>query len=180
MSDVHTGDAKTKPMVVQAGSLMLFGMIILFIVISQQKAARGVAFGHEASYIALIGFLISLCAWLSNNNMIQENIIFDDNVLFYFCIPPIVFASGYNMRRKRFFQNFTNIMIFGVLGTLVTYILFAGFTLWIHSYNWMTMYNATTGEWQDLVLSTPEILLMSSLLCSTDVIAAISMVKYEE
>ena len=159
---------------------MLFGMIILFIVISQQKAARGVAFGHEASYIALIGFLISLCAWMSNNNMIQENIIFDDNVLFYFCIPPIVFASGYNMRRKRFFQNFTNIMIFGVLGTLVTYILFACFTIWIHSYDWMTMYNATTGEWQPLVLSTPEILLMSSLLCSTDVIAAISMVKYEE
>lgn len=31
-----------------------------------------------------------------------------------------------------------------------------------------------------MVLSTPEILLMSSLLCSTDVIAAISMVKYEE
>ena len=91
-----------------------------------------------------------------------------------------MFASGYNMRRKRFFQNFTNIMIFGILGTLVTYIIFAAVTLWIHSGNWMTMYNADTGEWQELVLSTPEILLMSSLLCSTDVIAAISMVKYEE
>ena len=82
---------------------------------------------------------------MSNNNMIQENIIFDDNVLFYFCIPPIVFASGYNMRRKRFFQNFTNIMIFGILGTLVTYIIFAALTLWIYSYDWMQMYNATTG-----------------------------------
>jgi len=112
--------------------------------------------------------------------MIQENIIFDDNVLFYFCIPPIVFASGYNMRRKRFFQNFTNIMIFGVFGTLVTYFIFCGLTIWIHSYGWMTMYDSETGLWQDLVLSNAEILLMSSLLCSTDVIAAISMVKYEE
>ena len=34
--------------------------------------------------------------------------------------------------------------------------------------------------WETLQLSTSEILLMSSLLCSTDVIAAISMVKYEE
>lgn len=93
----------TKPSVVQAGTLMLFGLILLYIIISQQKSARGVAFGHEASYIALVGFLISLAAYYSNNNMIQENIIFDDNVLFYFCIPPIVFASGYNMRRKRFF-----------------------------------------------------------------------------
>ena len=32
-----------------------------------------------------------------------ENIIFNDNVLFYFCIPPIVFGSSYSMRRKRFF-----------------------------------------------------------------------------
>jgi len=93
----------------------------------------------------LIGFLISLAAFASDNNMIQENIIFDDNVLFYFCIPPIVFASGYNMRRKRFFQNFTNIMIFGILGTLVTYIIFVGLTLWIYSYDWMQMYNAKTG-----------------------------------
>lgn len=84
------------------------------------------------------------------------------------------------MRRKRFFQNFSNIMIFGILGTVVTYVLFAGLTIWIHSYGWMTMYDAETETWKDLVLSVPEILLMSSLLCSTDVIAAISMVKYEE
>jgi len=94
---------EVKPSVVQAGTLIMFGMILIYIVISQQKASRNVAFGHEASYIAGIGFLISLVAWCSSNNMIQENIIFDDNVLFYFCIPPIVFASGYNMRRKRFF-----------------------------------------------------------------------------
>ena len=125
--------------------MIMFGLIICYIVISMQKESRRVAFGHEASYIALIGFLISLCAYMSNNNMIQENIIFDDNVLFYFCIPPIVFASGYNMRRKRFFQNFTNIMIFGIFGTLVTYIIFAVLTIWIHSYGWMTMYNAETG-----------------------------------
>lgn len=53
-----------------------------------------------------------------------------------------MFASGYNMRRKRFFQNFTNIMIFGILGTVVTYIIFVVLTTWIHSYDWMTMYDS--------------------------------------
>ena len=38
----------------------------------------------------------------------------------------------------------TNIMIFGVLGTLVTYIFFAGLTYWIHSYGWMKMYDSDT------------------------------------
>ena len=36
-------------------------------------------------------------------------------------------------------------MIFGILGTLVTYIIFASLTYWIHSYGWMTMYNSKTG-----------------------------------
>mmetsp|Transcript_1659 Transcript_1659/g.1112 ORF Transcript_1659/g.1112 Transcript_1659/m.1112 type:complete len:117 (-) Transcript_1659:1297-1647(-) len=111
---------------------------------------------------------------------LRDQFKFDDNVLFYFCIPPIVFASGYNMRRKRFFRNITNIMIFGVFGTLATYIIFSGLTLWIHSYGFMTMTNGLTGETQQLVLSAGEILLMCSLLCSTDVIAAISMVSYDE
>ena len=60
----------TKPSVVQAGSLIMFGLILSYIIISQQKAARGVSFGHEASYIALVGFLISLTAYCSENNMI--------------------------------------------------------------------------------------------------------------
>lgn len=35
-------------------------------------------------------------------------------------------------------------MIFGILGTLVTYIIFACLTIWIHSYGWMTMYDSKT------------------------------------
>ena len=94
---------ETAPFVVQIGSLVMFALIILYLVISSLKSSTNTSFGHEASYITAIGFLISLAAFKSNDNTIQENIIFDDNVLFYFCIPPIVFASGYNMRRKRFF-----------------------------------------------------------------------------
>lgn len=44
---------------------------------------------------------------------------FDPNFFFYFCLPPIIFAAGYNMKRKKFFENFTNILIFGLLGTLL-------------------------------------------------------------
>ena len=138
---VDQTQAETAPFVVQLGSLVMFALIILYLVISSLKSSTNTAFGHEASYITAIGFLISLAAFMSNDNTIQENIIFDDNVLFYFCIPPIVFASGYNMRRKRFFQNFTNIMIFGIFGTLVTYIFFAALTWWIHSYGWMKMWD---------------------------------------
>ena len=130
--------------IVQIGSFLMFFLIISYLVIGAVKEATGTAFGHEASYIVAIGFLISFAAFKSDSDLIQENITFNDNVLFYFCIPPIVFASGYNMRRKRFFQNMDNIMIFGVLGTLTTYIFFASMTYWIHSYGWMKMWDSSS------------------------------------
>lgn len=44
----------------------------------------------------------------------------------------------------------------------------------------MEQYSTSTGETTVLDLSLYEIMLMCSLLCSTDVIAAVSIVKYSE
>ena len=87
-------------------SLVQFLMLLLivgYLVIGAAKKSTGTVFGHEASYIVAIGFLISLIGFKSKDMMIEKTIFFDENVLFYFCIPPIVFAQGFHMRRKRFF-----------------------------------------------------------------------------
>ena len=44
----------------------------------------------------------------------------------------------------------------------------------------MYKYDTDTGEWKEFELAVMEILLVSSLLCSSDILAAISMIKYEE
>jgi len=90
-----------------------------------------------------------------------------------------VFCSGFNMSRKKFFQNITNILICGVFGTCTTFFVFSALTLWLNGSGYLTQYSGTTGEESPLVFSTMEVLLMCSLLCSTDVIAAISMVNSE-
>ena len=53
---------------------------------------------------------------------------FNDDLFFYFVLPPIVFASGFNMYRKKFFSNIRNITLFGVFGTFVTFAGFSGMT----------------------------------------------------
>lgn len=55
---------------------------------------------------------------------------FDANFFFYFVLPPIIFAAGYNMKRKEFFKNFTNIAIFGVGSTLLQFVVFT-FLTWM-------------------------------------------------
>jgi NhaP-type Na+/H+ or K+/H+ antiporter len=41
----------------------------------------------------------------------------------------ILFAAGFNMKRKEFFKNFANILKFGIFGSLFTWFLFV-FMFW--------------------------------------------------
>jgi sodium/hydrogen exchanger-like protein 6/7/sodium/hydrogen exchanger 8 len=105
---------------------------------------------------------------------------FDETFFFYFCLPPIIFASGYNMKRRKFFENFKNILLFGLFGTVLQFALFTLFTWIIMNVGVMTKYNPETDVYEEFELSMTEIMLMCSLLCCTDVVAAISIIKYEE
>ena len=105
---------------------------------------------------------------------------FDSNLFFYFCLPPIVLASGFNMKRKIFFENFGAVLIFGVFSTILQFFLFS-LGLWaINGMGGFKKINLTTGFSSDFELSIMEILLMCSLICSSDVVAAVAVVKYEQ
>ena len=47
---------------------------------------------------------------------------FSEEALFYFIIPPIIFAAGFTLKKKNFFKNLSYILSFGVLGTVLAMI----------------------------------------------------------
>ena len=59
---------------------------------------------------------------------------FSDDLFFYFCLPPIVFASGFNMQRKKFFANIRNIVLFGLVGTIIAFVSFTAITVLYRDY----------------------------------------------
>lgn len=71
-------------------------------------------------------------------------------------------------------------MLFGVLGTFVAFFAFSAMTIYLTKLGFMTQYDGATGEWSPLELTSPECMLMCSLLCSSDVIAAISLISYDK
>jgi len=75
-------------------------------------------FGHEASYTILFGMFISYIEFVEN--MMTE---FNATIFFFIVLPPIVFASGFNMRRSKFLANFGSVLLFGILGTFVVFII---------------------------------------------------------
>jgi sodium/hydrogen exchanger-like protein 6/7 len=60
-------------------------------------------------------------------------------MFFTFILPPIIFAAGYNLRRRSFFKYFLYIFLYGVLGTIVTFSVVAPLTYWINSKNWFAI-----------------------------------------
>ena len=59
---------------------------------------------------------------------------FSDDLFFYLCLPPIVFASGFNMQRKKFFSNIRNIVLFGLVGTIIAFASFSLLTILYKDY----------------------------------------------
>lgn len=60
--------------------------------------------------------------------MIIKHLEFNNKMFFEIFLPLIIFATGFNMRREKFFQNIVNIAKFGLLGTLLTFVFYSSFT----------------------------------------------------
>lgn len=54
---------------------------------------------------------------------------FSPAAFLYGLLPPIVFGAGFAMKKKKFFQNFGAIMLFAVIGTVISTLVFSLGTL---------------------------------------------------
>jgi sodium/hydrogen exchanger-like protein 6/7 len=107
-------------------------------------------------------------------------------LFFNLLLPPIVLNAGYNMRQKKFFANLGNIAITGLCVTFVNFILYSVGTYYVIRYMdlKMTRYradlqpNAQVPETYSIEMSFMQILMFTSLMCSSDVVAAVSIIDF--
>ena len=104
--------------------LIIFSLLIIYIIVGSFMEHKKALVGHETGVAILTGLLVSGIAWACGFNEVNSGFLFNGDVFFYLCLPPIIFASGFNMRRKRFFENIGYIILFGLLGTILTFIMF--------------------------------------------------------
>jgi NhaP-type Na+/H+ or K+/H+ antiporter len=153
---------------------VIFLMLMLYVMIGSYMEHKHSPFGHETGVALVAGLIISAIIHYSVSDL---SLTFNGEIFFYVCLPPIIFAAGFNMRRRRFFENIGYILTFGIFGTIITFFVFAGLTSLIS--NLRLIKNNNYGD-EVIELELIESFLLASLLCSSDVIAAISIVKYEE
>jgi NhaP-type Na+/H+ or K+/H+ antiporter len=85
------------------------------------------------------------------------------NFFMLFLLPPIIFESGYNMKKKPFFRNFGTIMLFSFLGTFIA-IFISSFIIWALS-------KSPFGP----VLSLKESFAFGSLISATDPVSVLAL-----
>ena len=124
-----------------SGAIIIMIVLFFYMFIGSVLEKYHVIVGHEAGLVILFGMLISFIAFSTGHHEFNHLLSFDANFFFYFCLPPIVFASGYNMKRKKFFENFTNILIFGLFGTILQFSIFSCFTYLVVEMDFTWKYN---------------------------------------
>ena len=96
------------------------------------------------------------------------NIEFSESAFFYFLLPPIIFAAGYTLKKKNFVRNISYILLLGLLGTIISMVALSMWLLFLN--DWLYT------EVEDRLYQS-EILLLASVLCATDTVAALSIVR---
>jgi len=109
---------------VALASIIIFVLLLIYIIGGTFMEHKHAPFGHETGIAITLGFLISLSLYETEYQTLLDSFQFNGPVFFYLCLPPIIFTSGFNMRRKRFFENIGYIILFGLFGTIITFIVF--------------------------------------------------------
>ena len=122
--------------------MIVFAMLMLYIILGTFMEYKEAKFGHETGVALVAGLIISAIIHFAIGAGSDLELKFNGDVFFYVCLPPIIFASGFNMRRRRFFENIGYVLTFGIFGTILTFFVFSGLTIlatkgdliWAHKY----------------------------------------------
>ena len=87
-------------------------------------------------------------------------------------LPPIIFAAGYTLKKQEFFHNFPYILLYGVGGTIIVFIILTGLTAFFNSFDFII------GPTEKLNIA--DCMLVACVLASTDTVAALAIIKADK
>lgn len=127
--------------------LIFLLMMLFFFVGSAIIEKLKPRYGHETGYTIIFGVVISLIIYASVNDRVANTFQFSSNLFFNFFLPPIIFNSGFTMRKKKFFNNLGNVAIFGLGVTLVCFVIYSALSVVIKNME-PTIYNYRNNQEQ--------------------------------
>lgn len=126
---------------------------------------NGITLIHESGVAIFLGMGVGLV--VANIRTVEELknlVLFDQSSFFLILLPPIIFASGYNMKRRMFFKNLGSILGFAFVGTVVNAFVFAGL-----------LYAFELGVQFAVPMSFLDCLIFGSIISATDPVTVLAI-----
>ncbi|CAA0815366.1 Sodium/hydrogen exchanger 2 [Striga hermonthica] len=78
---------------------------------------------NESITALIIGICTGVLILLTSGGTSSHLLVFSEDLFFIYLLPPIIFNAGFQVKKKQFFRNFSTIMLFGAVGTLISFII---------------------------------------------------------
>ncbi|CAD8127068.1 unnamed protein product [Paramecium sonneborni] len=128
---------------------------------------------HETGLGIIMGALSGLIFHLLFKDTLNSLYNFNGTFFFYILLPIIIFCGGYNLNKRRFAQNFFYIMLFGLFGTIFTFIFILLFTYIVNKNKLIQV--SFSDEIIDLKFEN--MMIFAATICASDSVAALTMIK---
>ncbi|XP_057963484.1 sodium/hydrogen exchanger 2 [Malania oleifera] len=76
---------------------------------------------NESITALAIGLCTGVVILLTSGGKSSHLFVFSEDLFFIYLLPPIIFNAGFQVKKKQFFRNFMTIMLFGAVGTLISW-----------------------------------------------------------
>ena len=76
---------------------------------------------NESITALLLGLVAGVVVLLVTGFESSRILIFSEDLFFLYLLPPIIFNAGFQVKKKQFFKNFTTILLFGIVGTVISF-----------------------------------------------------------
>ena len=125
---------------------------------------------ESAAVMAIGAILGGLVKAASQSQEEMSFLSFNPEIFFFVLLPPIIFEAGYTLNKKGFFSNFTTILLYAVIGTLISTMIVG-----------MCMYGLAAAHWIEMQNHTPlEALLFGALISAVDPVATLAIMGAKE
>ncbi|KAI3756108.1 hypothetical protein L1987_55922 [Smallanthus sonchifolius] len=76
---------------------------------------------NESITALVIGLCTGVVILLISGGTSSHLLVFSEDLFFIYLLPPIIFNAGFQVKKKQFFRNFMTIVLFGAVGTMISF-----------------------------------------------------------